>query len=613
LETDLVGASIIDFPPVAAVRVLDEKLIYHEGMDVEFSFFRGVDQIEMTGFDMGDIILENATLSGFQGGPKIWTASLNPVAPGTIRVFVPNHIATDLGGVDNTHSDTLKIAYEGVPKPLGIHGPGGIGDASTLSLWLRADTSVFVSPNGAGVSQDGERLGYWMDLSGKNLVARQDSAKHQPSWRIGAVGGRDGIEFKPDSVGQFLIAEGVVPGVDFTAVTIAQSNTNEYNDHNWISSARMNSGFNLHVTKNSKYWYPVVVDGTNSNLSRDHIYLNDLTIPHIFGVTFDQTEVRHQYVAIADEEDLEQRPPTFFAPRRSTDSINIKYGWDFKQRYGDGLVAEAIVLNRRIYSAHSNILRNYFSARYGIDIGDKDFYAHDLSHAEDVAGIGRETFYDFHDDAKGLGMVRFRNAYDLGDGEYMIWGHDLAAKSNWVNQNVPAGFERIERSWRLDKTGVIGKAELLVMKSDLPSSAETLGVLVAEDGNFSQGVYALAFTEDGDTLKASLFMPDDAWFTFVSAPESLYQQFTSVEELEKNHLLVYPNPTKGHVKVGLIQEVPSFGNRVAVYDLSGRLIQSIQLRGEKEATLDLEEFATGMYSVEWINENFRQTVKIIKH
>jgi photosystem II stability/assembly factor-like uncharacterized protein len=615
-ESDLIGSNNSNFPPVAAIRAVDPQILYHEGTKIEFSFFRGVEQVSMSGFDVSDVTISNATLSNFSGGPYVWTADVNPTSRGTITIMVPSSIAQDQQGLGNVYSDTFRMTYEGVPDPVGISGPGGIGDGKTLALWLRADTGLYTEENGSEENTEGARVGYWLDLSGKQIAAEQSDTALMPSLRLSKVGGQPGVEFKPDTnTGkQFMIAKGVVPGVDFTALTIAQSNTTQYNDHNWISSARMNSGFNLHVTKDSKYWYPVVVDGVNSNLSRDHINLDDITIPHIFGVTFDQTEVRHQYVAIADQEDLEQRPPTYFIPRRNSDTIEIKYGWDFKQRYGDGLVSEAIVLNRRIYSSHSNILRNYFNARYGIDIGNKDFYAHDANHALDVAGIGRESFYDMHLDAKGPGLVRFRRAYDLGDGEYMIWGHDGAGTGQWMNQNVPTGLERIDRSWRLDKTGVIGKAEVVVLANDLPSSIDPIGILVAEDAGFTQGVYALPFTVDGDTLKATLFMPDDAFFTFVTGPESAFQQYTSVENLKDVQFVVYPNPTESHIKVASMGDFTGSDDlSLQLYDMTGRLLMQMSLEGNKEAVVDLSSFATGTYHVEVVGQHYHWSQKVIKH
>lgn len=598
-ESDLIGSSSITFPPVAAIRSLDVQTIYHEGTEVEFTFFRGVNQVEMNGFDVSDVTINNGSLSNFSGGPVVWTADVSATAPGTIEIIVPDQSATDNQGIGNEQSDTFKIAFEGVSASVGIYGPGGVGDANSLALWLRADTALFDDNGGVPVDNDGDLVGYWGSLGGTPVFAGQDEVTKKPQLAAGVLGGSPAIEFEPDtSDGKYFLAQNVVPGADFTAITIASSKTLNYNDHSWTASSRTENGFLLHVQKNQKYWYPGVFDGANNNLTRDRVYLDDVTVPHVYGVTFDQTEVRHEYVTITSTDDLVQRSPTFFIPRSNTDSIQIKYGWDFDARYGSGYIGEAIIMNRRLYTSHTNILRNYFNARYGIDIGDVDFYAHDLGHGNDVAGIGRESFYDLHTDAKGMGEVRFRNAYDLGDGEYMIWGHDDGGTGQWISTNVPQGFQRIEREWRLDKTGVIGEAELLVLSGDLPSSNETIGILVADDANFSQGVYALPFKIDGDTLWESIFMDDDAYFTFVSAPRSAYDQYTGIEDLKEAQLLLYPNPSSDLVTIQLVSE-SQIGEdlRLEMIDMTGSIIMSKAIKGNANVLIDVSEFASGIYQV----------------
>jgi hypothetical protein len=196
----------------------------------------------------------------------------------------------------------------------------------------------------------------------------------------------------------------------------------------------------------------------------------------------------------------------------------------------------------------------------------------------------------------------------------MIWGHDGGGTGAWLNQQVPSGFERLDRSWRIDKTGVIGKAELLVLENDLPFSNEHIGLLVAEDSAFTQGVYAYQLVPDRDTLEGDLFIPDDAYFTFVTGPESSFQQYTPINEIQDAQFVLYPNPTSEFVKVASLGEGLSNASlQLRVFDLTGRLVTEMPLEANREAILDLQGLASGSYQVTVTGGQFHWAEKVVKY
>jgi hypothetical protein len=75
---------------------------------------------DVTGFDASDLIITNATLSGFTGSGANYSALLTPAANGiTITVQIPANTATD-GTVTNLASNLFSIIYDNTPPAISI-------------------------------------------------------------------------------------------------------------------------------------------------------------------------------------------------------------------------------------------------------------------------------------------------------------------------------------------------------------------------------------------------------------------------------------------------------------------------------------------------------------
>ncbi|MBB4805781.1 hypothetical protein HNP38_001053 [Chryseobacterium defluvii] len=89
----------------------------------------------------------------------------------------------------------------------------------------------------------------------------------------------------------------------------------------------------------------------------------------------------------------------------------------------------------------------------------------------------------------------------------------------------------------------------------------------------------------------------------------LYQtvlQVLGVNELEKENIKIYPNPTTDfiYVKLNSISKI----DEAEVYDASGRLVLKTKLESEK---LDLRTLSQGIYTISFKNSDIKP-IKIIK-
>ena len=83
------------------------------------------------------------------------------------------------------------------------------------------------------------------------------------------------------------------------------------------------------------------------------------------------------------------------------------------------------------------------------------------------------------------------------------------------------------------------------------------------------------------------------------------------EELSETKVTIYPNPTKGVLKVD-ISGVEKFENaQISLYDLTGKLLQ--QWAGISQSnTIDLSERTPGMYIMQIVYNGNASSWKIIK-
>lgn len=138
-------------------------------------------------------------------------------------------------------------------------------------------------------------------------------------------------------------------------------------------------------------------------------------------------------------------------------------GWNSFSLFSESTIAEVIVYSTALNAAQRIIVNNYLAAKYNLTLSSNDIYTMDNTANGDfdyeVAGIGRINGANLHNDAQGSGIVRILNPSNLGNNEYLIWGHNNGALSATNNTDVPAGVQaRYERVWRVSETNAAGTA-----------------------------------------------------------------------------------------------------------------------------------------------------------
>ncbi|MGB3870083.1 MAG: hypothetical protein WA937_11555 [Flavobacteriales bacterium] len=129
----------------------------------------------------------------------------------------------------------------------------------------------------------------------------------------------------------------------------------------------------------------------------------------------------------------------------------------------DGDIAEVIGYTTALNSAQQVIMANYLAAKYGITLGADDIYVQDDpangNYDHEVAGIGRISASSMQTSSRGSGIVQVSAPSNLGNNEFLIWGHDNGTLGYWGAGDRPAGVqERLARTWRVNEVNLSGAA-----------------------------------------------------------------------------------------------------------------------------------------------------------
>jgi hypothetical protein len=161
---------------------------------------------------------------------------------------------------------------------------------------------------------------------------------------------------------------------------------------------------------------------------------------------------------------------------------------------------------------------------------------------------------------------------------------------------------------------------LRVTNTDEPYASDYLSISMADNGLngdavSGDGIYTaeVPFTTSNDHIKyyieaenanAMKLMPERAEYFYY---HYYIDQVVGEENLAETEFRVYPNPAVDWVNV----DPGNYDDRytVNVYNLEGRLIQTqADLTGE--ITIQVSDYPKGIYLIELVGENFRQTEKI---
>jgi Secretion system C-terminal sorting domain len=391
------------------------------------------------------------------------------------------------------------------------NGPGGVGTtngASNLVLWLKANTLSL--SNGANVPAWPDHSGYNNNASsaaGSEPAFLSATYNNQPSVGFTAANTDylsipDAPSLKPNNISIFCVGK-YTTGTSSYAPFLIKTNT-----YSWTEGY----GLTLNAGANATYTF---INNWSTNFVSVPLAVNTATI---FNTIYDNFNVQLFHNEVSQGVD-----PLTANIINSNNSLYIGISPNTAgtgvQAPLNGDVAEVIVFNRNINAAERILINNYLSAKYNINLGENDIYDEDnIANGNfdfDVAGIGRVNAANIHNDAKSS-IVRINSAADLGDNEFLVWGHDNAAMLPTLTTDVPAGVQaRAGRTWRVTETGDVGA---VTMQFDLN------GITVANPSDLRLLI---------DTDNDGLFADETPVSGAVSVGGGLYE-FQSVSSLGDN-------------------------------------------------------------------------------
>lgn len=355
------------------------------------------------------------------------------------------------------------------------------GDASGISLWLKADQ---------GVSTSGTSVSAWTDASANGNTGTQGTGANQPTLAANSLNGHNALSFDG---GDFLDFGDIL---DFTPGTDAFSFFTVYNVNNGNTGSILARGGG--TQGNRQYQYGItgniffqVIGGTRNDGAG--------TATGQWNVSSSITSTTDVNAWLSGATDL-----TGAGIGTSTETQNVIVG----ARTGgtgfllNGDVAEILFFDNALSTSARRDVETYLAIKYGLtlDITSQAYTVGGSSifnlsgYANDIAGIGQ-------DDSQGLNqtssvstsgdVVSMSGASNLADGEFLIWGHDGGSTATTAS-NLPAGtLSRLTRIWSVEETGDVGTV-------DISFNLTTLGLTLSGQD------FALITAASGSTMPTDL-------------------------------------------------------------------------------------------------------------
>ncbi|MGE0562402.1 MAG: T9SS type A sorting domain-containing protein [Flavobacteriales bacterium] len=372
-------------------------------------------------------------------------------------------------------------------------GPGGIGNSLSNKLWLKGDGGAYIN---AGVTQasNGQQVQQWKDCSGNNNHAVQNSAGNKPLYHTNSTNGQPGLRFTGDmfidgpnlaipasnSYTYILVFRdtiSVAGGINDGAGQFILDRTTATNNLVSLKPVSGNSyGYQKRNNSGGGLGGPLTTTSINTNTKIIQMQRNYNSTYKIY------------YNALLEATLVDADGPTFPPnPRIGRHATTANGGIK-------GYINEFIIYDFALNNAQTVIVNNYLSAKYDVPLSVDDIYTQDDvgrgNYDYDVAGIGRIDSSNIHSDAQG-GIIRILNPNNLGDNEFLIWGHDNGIEEAIETSDVPFGVvARFDRTWRVNEVNISGggvNVGDLDMRWDLtalgPVSASDLRLLIDTDND----------------------------------------------------------------------------------------------------------------------------------
>lgn len=341
-------------------------------------------------------------------------------------------------------------------------GPAGVGNNSNNVLWLKADQML-------GIYTNSQTLSEWKDVSGNENHLFQSTVSQQPLFRTTIINNQPSVEFdfnnnsgqndfmwggdssnldnssglsiftviRPTSTGsaRSIIAKRINVGIDQSYMLFFFNSNYLYAD-----IVGNNDRFNsspIAFPTNNNYIISMLYDGSLPSSSRSKLYSGQNLM-----VTAAESNT-----SIPD-----YNSPLIIGSTHIGD--NRAFG---------GYISEIIIFNEALNSTQKLIVDNYLSSKYNIPLNSGDIYSMDDAamgdYDHEMAGIGKISNTDRHEQAKGSSIVSILNPTNLDNNEFLLWAHNNLEEVASNRSDVPMGIQaRLQRTWRVSEVNLSGGA-----------------------------------------------------------------------------------------------------------------------------------------------------------
>lgn len=371
-------------------------------------------------------------------------------------------------------------------------GPGGVGTATDNIFWLKADEITGLINN--------DPVSTWSDKSGNAKDLTQGIAAYRPLYVTNQINNKPAVRFDGDN--DYLIRNPFAAfATNRITAIIVNRNNGEFDDGilSYASSASDNN-FLLYNSSDMNIYRGGSFVNTSTAMNDNSFHIGTTRWNTTGGDTRYNKDGTQTYTgSMASGTSITSGGSLVLAQ----DQDNTGGGFDISQAHS-GDYAEVILYNTFLNEAQTIIVQNYVAAKYLISLSANDYFAYELSHGNDVAGIGQVNASNTHTDAMSANIFEISNPSGLGDNEYFLFGHDNASIASWSTSELPGGditdARRIVREWRCSETGDVGNVTITLDASLLPAALGGFTqyvVWVDADGDFSSGATYYPLTSIG--------------------------------------------------------------------------------------------------------------------
>ncbi|MBI2269376.1 MAG: T9SS type A sorting domain-containing protein [Bacteroidetes bacterium] len=347
-------------------------------------------------------------------------------------------------------------------------GPGGVGNAATNVIWLKANAGTSTTIDGAAVSG-------WNDQSG-NIKNAAAGAGQEPVYKANIINSTLPVLRFTAASNHRMLSTGVSSSSTLSLWAVVQYSSLPSANPGIVQGSPAGLAFStigpdksvgLWVENTGKVWgRGVQSDGIPRNLTKVTT-LSPGTF-YIINTVYDGTNIK-QYVnnaisGTAAYNGTLKSWSDFGVGRQGSETWN-------------GDIAEVFAFNFAANTAQRLVADNYLSSKYNIALSSNDKYSGDIAgngdYDSEVTGIGRMDASNTYATAYSAGLHLAQSA-NFGDGDYLFAGHKTV--SNSVNASDIGGMSgsdnaRWERIWYFDVT-----------ETSAPASATNITFDMSEGG-----------------------------------------------------------------------------------------------------------------------------------